>query len=539
MEFSNLLKVAALVLVAPCAVAQQAFPVPTPVAQILSGPALDCLTPPLPTGEGERQWLDALYAPGGYQPLWNRSSLQALVGQLDALADDGLEPQVYHLDALRHLAAQPESAERAQACQDVLASTAYLQALHDLNGGRLAQARVEPLWQPDDMPPAADFNAMLGMALAEVARPERAFEQARPSLARYRDLRQRYAALRREPLPQWLAIPDGPLLRPGAVDERVALLEQRLQVQGDLSQGVLAPTPLPSTVYGTALVEAVKLFQRNHLLKPDGVVGPGTLAELNRTADERMDQIRINLERLRWLAHEIQPTSVLIDIAGAEVFFLRDNRVAWQARTQVGRPSRATPLLRSHITHLTLNPTWTIPPTILREDKLPELSRDAAGYLAANRMRVIDYEGNEVDPHSVDWQRPGRVLVRQDAGPGSALGRVVVRFPNPFSVYLHDTPSQRLFDNLPRLFSSGCVRIERVSELVDQLLAEASPSERERVAELWNSGETKRVNLPRPIPIVMAYWTVQMGGDGQLQFRPDIYGHDARLLKALNQANRI
>ena len=537
MSVSNSLLAGMLALFAPLALAET--PAPTPVEQWLMESSLSCVSPALQLSETDQQWLQPFYTTGGFQPVWDADSLKALFEQLQALSDDGLEPRAYHLEPLRELAAVEQPSERLTACVDVLASTAYLQALRDLDQGRLEQAKVEPLWQPEGSVQAPNQAPLLAAALAGIDEPAKAFEHARPSFAPYRALRQRYAELRRETLPQWLAIPGGSLLRPGAVDGRVPLLEQRLQLRGDLSQGAVPLVAEQSPVYGTALVEAVKAFQRNHLLKPDGIVGPGTLAELNRSASERMDQVRINLERLRWLSKEIEPTSVLIDVAGAEVMFLRDNAIAWQARTQVGRPARPTPLLRSRITHLTLNPTWTIPPTILREDKLPELRRDAAGYLAANHMRVIDYEGNTLDPRGVDWERPGRIMVRQDAGAHSPLGKVAIRFPNPFSVYLHDTPSQRLFDNLPRLFSSGCVRIERVSELVDQLLAEATPAQRARIARQWDSGQTLRADLPRPIPILMAYWTAQVGGDGQLQFRPDIYGHDARLLEALNKSNRI
>jgi len=527
----------ALALTAPLALAD-ATP-PSPLEQQLAEPSLTCVSPALTLTAKDREWLEPFYLLRGAQPVWSAANLPALFTQLENLVDDGLEPRAYHLEPLRELAAVDDPSPRLSACVEVLATTAYLQALRDLAYGRLEQATVEPLWEPESMAVEQSQAPLLALAQAGLNDPAQAFEQARPDFGPYRDLRQRYAELRRQVLPQWLAIPGGSSLKPGAVDGRVPLLEQRLQLHGDLSQGAPALVAEETSVYSTALVEAVKAFQRNHLLKPDGVVGPATLAELNRSASERMDQIRINLERLRWLSREIEPTSVLIDVAGAEVMFLRDHAIAWQARTQVGRPARPTPLLRSRITHLTLNPTWTIPPTILREDKLPELRRDAAGYLAANRMRVIDYDGNEVDPRSVDWERPGRVMIRQEAGTHSPLGKVAIRFPNPFSVYLHDTPSQRLFDNLPRLFSSGCVRIERVTELVDQLLAEATPGERARIARQWDSGRTLRADLPRPVPILMAYWTAQVGADGQVQFRPDIYGHDARLLKALDASNRI
>ena len=226
---------------------------------------------------------------------------------------------------------------------------------------------------------------------------------------------------------------------------------------------------------------------------------------------------------------------VLVDLAGARVFYYRDGQLLWQARTQVGRAERPSPLPKPRITPLTLNPPWTVPPTIFHKDKLPEIQRNRA-YLAENRIRVLDSNGNELNPHSVDWNNPRGILLRQDAGPKSALGVLAIRFPNPFSVYLHDTPSQQLFNKLPRVFSSGCVRVEKVMQLFDHLLAEATPAERQRIDALLASGKTKNVNLPHAVTILLAYWTVEADDKGRLQFRPDIYQHDAAILAALQAA---
>ena len=314
---------------------------------------------------------------------------------------------------------------------------------------------------------------------------------------------------------------------------------QRLTSEGYLSEAAVeARAQNPDIdLYDQLLVEAVETYQREHLLKDDGIVGPATLTELNVSPAARRDQLRVNLERLRWLAREAEPTMVLVDIAGAKISYYQNGQRRWQARTQVGRAERQTPLLKSRISHLTLNPTWTVPPTIFREDKLPEIRRDI-GYLAKNRIRVLDHAGNQLDPHQIDWSNPPGILLRQDAGPDSALGVVAIRFPNPFSVYLHDTPNQHLFDKLPRVFSSGCVRVEQVGGLLDFLLADARPAERERIASIQASGNTKDVNLPRPVTILMAYWTVEVGDDGRLHYRPDLYQRDAALLTALEQAER-
>lgn len=506
------------------------------IRQQLAQPALNCATPAVALDEPRRALLAEFYRQQDHAPLWHPPGrLPQLLEQLEQLADDGLDPHGYPLASLRRLAG-PASTD---ACTDVLASHAYLQALLDLGWGRLDPAKVEPIWHSPHTPAPVRPNSPPPFAASGLDDLPGAFAQARPQFPLYRTLRSTWAELRQQPLPHWQRVAEGPLLRPGKRDPRVLALAQRLTSEGYLSEAAVATRAQNPDIdlYDPLLVEAVEAYQRAHLLKDDGIVGPATLTELNISPAARRDQLRVNLERLRWLAREAEPEMVLVDIAGAKVSYFRDGQRLWQARTQVGRAERQTPLLKSRITHLTLNPTWTVPPTIFREDKLPEIRRDL-GYLARNRISVIDHAGNRLDPQQVDWNNPGGIMLRQDAGPRSALGVVAIRFPNPFAVYLHDTPNQHLFDRLPRVFSSGCVRVERVSQLLDFLLADATPAERERIASIQASGETRQVNLPRPLPILMAYWTVEVGDDGHLHYRPDLYHHDVALLAALERSER-
>jgi murein L,D-transpeptidase YcbB/YkuD len=520
-------------LVAPPSTAERSSELAEAIHRQLVEPRLTCLIPSVPLDPASLEGLWEFYQLEAFEPAWNGERLDGLIEQLEQLADDGLEPERYFLHALRQLRQIERGAPRLLACLDTLASQAYLMALRHLRVGRLDPATVEPIWHADGMAPVFDQPAFLLDARAGLDDLPAAFARARPAFEPYQALRRAYAAQRRQPLPVWLPVPTGPLLKPQAVDARVPLLERRLAAEGYLPDTVLRQEGRGDHLYGLELETAVRAFQRRHQLKEDGIVGPLTLAALNRSPAQRMEQLRLNLERLRWLSREVPETGVLVNVAGAEVYFLRAGQPVWQARTQVGRATRKTPLLKSGITHLTLNPTWTVPPTILREDKLPEIRNDL-NYLAENRMRVFDREGNELDPVSVDWENPADLRLRQDAGPHNALGQVAIRFPNPFAVYLHDTPSQRLFESLPRTFSSGCVRVERVAELVELLLTDASAEQRERIARQWASGRTQRADLPRPIPILLAYWTVRVGEEGELLFYPDLYGYDARLLAALN-----
>jgi murein L,D-transpeptidase YcbB/YkuD len=253
------------------------------------------------------------------------------------------------------------------------------------------------------------------------------------------------------------------------------------------------------------------------------------VAELNISPLMRREQLRINLERFRWLSQDLEPEGVLVNVAAAQLSVYQSGIPVWQTRLQVGRAERQTPLLKSRITRLTLNPTWTIPPTIMREDKLPAIRLNPE-YLRQQNLQVLDPEGRPLAPEHIDWARPGNILLRQEAGPRNPLGKIVMRFPNPYSVYLHDTPSQPLFTKGPRAFSSGCVRVEQPLLLRDLLV---TPAERTRTDELLATGVTHEFRLATPVPVLLGYWTVEVDRQGGLVYAPDIYGHDLVLMKAM------
>ncbi|MGY2291303.1 L,D-transpeptidase family protein [Pseudomonas sp. SDO528_S397] len=459
--------------------------------------------------------LQAFYQQQGNVALWSSvDGLAPLQAQLNLLADDGLDPSHYGLPTA--------NASGNVLCEDIATSQQYLQALHDLHFGRLQQSRFEPLWraQPPEQDPDTQVLALAATGMQDLAR---AFDQARPSAPLYRSLRNAYASLRQQPLPQWDAVAGGPLLRPGMEDARVPELARRL-----VGGGYLASVPTGSQYQGE-LVKAVKSFQHSHSLQDDGVIGPGTVTELNISPAMRREQLRINLERFRWLSRDLEPDGVLVNVASAQLSVYQGGVPVWQTRLQVGRADRQTPLLKSRITRLTLNPTWTIPPTILREDKLPAIRLNPE-YLRQQNLQVLDSEGRPLSPDQVDWARPGNILLRQGAGPRNPLGRIVLRFPNPYSVYLHDTPSQPLFSKGPRAFSSGCVRVEQPLQLRDLLV---SPAEKARTEELLATETTHEFRLATPVPVLLSYWTVQADSQGALLYAPDIYGRDPVLIKAM------
>lgn len=477
--------------------------------------------------------LHEFYALRAQQPVWTNPAARVnLLAAVQGVESEGLRPADYHLAALQ--AASPDDSAEAPG-MDLLRSDALIRlATHHVRG-KLDPLSVEAEIDLHGPELGADAIALLATAVAsgdiagtlqQLAPRNDLYQGLKRGLAEYRGIAARGG---------WPQIPEGPTLRPGEHSPRVALLRQRLLASGDLA----ADTGTDPQFYDPALEAAVRHFQARHLLAADAAVGKRTLAAANVNVDARIDQIRVNLERARWLLHDLPPTHVLVDIAGFEVRYVRDGVELLRSRAAVGRPYRKTPIFRSAIRYLEFNPTWTVPPTILTNDVLPEIRKNL-GYLAKRHMRVLGADGREVDPASVDWRRySGRNLpwvIRQDPGPQNALGQVKFMFPNAHAVYLHDTPERKLFLQAERAFSSGCIRIEEARRLALLLLEAEGRSEAEVEAKFADL-KTQRVALARPVPILLYYWTVAIEDDGDVLFKRDLYDRDAGLLAALDNTD--
>ena len=483
-----------------------------------------------------------------FQPHWREPArLDALIAALADLSDDGLDPNDYHIEVLQAFRTdqrRPGGLSPAEQAElELMAADAMGLALYHLYMGKVDPVKLSSQWNfsTRSMPRELGIER-LGEALA-TGQIREAFDRARPQHAWYQRGRERlkdYRAI--AAAGGWSAIGDGPTLEPGVSDPRVPALRHRLEITGDLA-GTASQDFRPSQVYDAELEAGVRHFQERHGLATDGRVGPGTRAALNVPVAARIDQIRVNLERGRWVLPELRGEFVLVDVAGFYVSYFRDNEPIWTSRVVVGRPYRETPIFRSQITYVVLNPTWTIPPGILAKDKLPVIRRDP-GYLTRNNIRVIDSSGREVNPHSVDWNRysGGRLppyQFRQDPGDDNALGHVKIMFPNPYLVYLHDTPSKSLFDKDERTFSSGCIRVEKAFELAELVLNDPVRWNRAAIDSAIASKRTQTVNLAKPVPVLILYWTAQPRPDGQVVFRNDVYGRDPPTLAALNSDFRL
>jgi len=481
--------------------------------------------------------LPVLYGESGYEPLWNAPGrVEELITLVTESRNDGLLPVDYHLTALARLLplarSQPTPAHLAEL--DLLASDSFMLLLYHMYFGKVDPRTLEPTWNFETRQiegrEAVDYvrDAIHGGRLRDAvvaARPDHwMYQHGRDALRTYRQLLAEGG---------WPGVRGGETLKPGMTDPRILELRRRLAITGDLRGA-----PLDLETYDEPLAAAVRSFQERHRLTADAEVGPATLAELNVPAEARMRQIQVNLERARHVLHEIGDEDlVIVDIAGYELRYVQDRKVTWTSRVVVGRPYRQTPIFKSAIDHVIVNPTWTVPPTILSQDILPEVRRDP-GYLARKGLDVIDRNGRRVDPASVDWSRyTGRNFpysLRQAPGDANALGRIKIMFPNPYLVYLHDTPSRSLFDRDERAFSSGCIRVERPFELVERLLHDPD-WDGAALQRAVATGRTQTIRLAKPVKILLIYWTVDETDDGRIVFKRDVYDRDARLWQALNE----
>ncbi len=484
-----------------------------------------------------------------FQPAWqDPAKLDQLVASIDDLRNDGLDPNDYHLEALQsyRLDVRMKSPLTLQdrADLELLATDAFMLGLYHVYLGKVDPVKLSSQWNFSQRP-TLSFDEGLQRFSARLAAGEirEAFDGARPAHVWYqrgRESLKQYRAI--AAAGGWPTLADGPTLKPGMSDARIPVLRKRLEITKDLLPAPANVAAVDPGLYDATLEQGVKAFQERHGLAADGAIGPGTRAAMNVPVAERIDQIRINLERGRWTLHEIKGEFVLVDVAGFYVSYFRNDEPIWTSRVVVGKDQRETPIFRSKITYVVFNPTWTIPPGILVKDKLPVLKRNP-GALKAMNIRVLDRSGREVNPYSVNWNQYGPSRLPpyqfvQDPGPNNALGLVKVMFPNPYLVYLHDSPAKSLYEQDQRTFSSGCIRVQKPFELAELVLNDPQWNQ-QSIDAVIATKQTRTVNLKSPVPVLILYWTAQPRPDGQVTFRNDVYGRDPPTLAALDSDFRV
>lgn len=472
--------------------------------------------------------LRRLYASTNHAPIWLRPGgikmAHSLLEVLQAADEHGLNPEAYHVASIKRLLEAHSLDHEHAVGLELLLSDAFIAYATRLLYG-LDQSHED--WEDGD-PVTLLLQAVNDVGI------KAAFSAMIPSFPGYVALKQALAHYRKMAFQGgWPTVPDGPSMHFGDDGERVLLLRRRLMASGDLN-----PHAMVHERFDKALEAAVRRFQMRHGLAADGVVGPKTLQALNRPVEWRIQQILLNLDRIRSLPLHLGKRFLLVNVAGFYMEAWEDSQKVFTSPVIVGRQARQTPQFRARMTYMVINPFWVVPRRIAVEDLLPVFRQDPKA-LQEKGFHVYSIQNGEqeVDPTTIDWSKLGPdffpYLIKQEPGPLNALGRIKFIFPNSYHIYLHDTPARELFSHEVRSFSSGCIRVMHPIELAEILLKEDPKWDKSKILSAIESGKRKVVRLPAPVPVYIVYWTAWADENGRVHFRNDVYGRDPQDLARL------
>ncbi len=481
----------------------------------------------------------SMYLTNDMRPYWvgingPGQKAEALLSVLNTSLEDGLNPDHYRLIDIHNIwqSRKPDDL----AALDVMLTLAMGSYVADMREGRAAACNLDPKLFASARDHKVNIIEIIHQALAAPDLVQFLRQQA-PQHFGYQSLKTALADYRKmADQGGWPGIPGGKVLKPGMEDNRIALLILRLQATNDLQQPVT-----PSDSYNEPLVEAVKHFQKRYNLEQDGIIGKATLAALNIPVQDHIRRIIINMERWRWLPHNLDGQRLLVNIAGFYLAATQDEQLEITMPVIVGKVYHETPVFTHTMRYIEFNPFWNIPNSIAEDEMVPKMINDPE-YLKKERIRIFEgwqEDAPEVDPASINWQTIGkginRYRLRQDPGPDNALGTIKFMFPNKYNVYLHDTPSHGLFKRNKRSFSHGCIRVSRPRDLALYLLNKDQEGwSEERIDTLIAKGERTVVPLKKPFPVHILYRTVLVDPrDNTIHFYDDVYGRDTLLSRAL------
>jgi murein L,D-transpeptidase YcbB/YkuD len=492
--------------------------------------------------------LPRFYFSRAYQPAWTSPTgplpaVDALVAAIMHTRHEGLRSGDYHLAAIRALLQELQQAsemEQPPAMQslvglELLCTDAFLLLASHLAAGRVNPETIHSKWVVNI--PEAQLAALLQKAI-ETERIEASLQTLLPHHPGYHALGDMLEHYRRLDNSVTLApISTGPKMLKGSRGDRVRQIRQRLMLLGDLaSDDMRAPD-----LFDDELEAAVLRYQKRHGLKADGIVGQRTLAALNVPLQKRIGQIELNMERWRWIPHDLGERYLLVNIADYKLTVMENHRKVMDMKVVVGRNYRLTPVFSDMMKYLVINPYWNVPTTIAIKDLLPRVRKDHT-YLEKMGFKVFtswQEDAAELDAASIDWSQiaPESFMfrLRQEAGPANALGRIKFIFPNRFAVYLHDTPSKSIFKQTRCGIISGCIRLEKPVDLAAYLLQGQAGWTRADIAAAIDSRERIVLPVKAKVNIHLLYWTAWVDESGTLHFRDDIYKRDLPLAAALKE----
>jgi len=481
--------------------------------------------------------LDRFYSAINYAPVWfdqgrPKPDVNIALNELHSAPDHGLSASTYNFDWLTQ-EIQAISKEKVNlparlAHIETALTIALLRYANHLHYGRTHSPYLSRQTKKDTF----DRVEWLRVALTQ-NKLSSAITEAEPTHPFYKQLKDiliQYRKLSQSPWPTLPALPDKAKVEPGEHYSGVAALYDKLLVLGDISSA----SPRPSSdIYEESVVEGVKHFQERHGLTADGIFGKQSFLELNKPLEERVHQLELTLERLRWLPRFSSEPHILVNIPSYSLFAFSDNHTSQPTlamRVIVGKSKQTpTPIFNSAMQQVEFNPYWHVPQSILREEIVPKLEEDPT-YLQHKGMELAGGEDTEdINEDVLEALQKGQLRVRQKPGSKNALGRIKFILPNAMDIYLHATPSVRLFERARRDFSHGCIRVEHPVELAQFVLHNPQSWSADHIKAAMSSKKTHRVRLPSPIPIFIFYSTAMVDEHGHVLFFPDIYHHDEKL----------
>ena len=471
-----------------------------------------------------------------YKPLWldakgrlNRA--YDLLYVIIHAEDEGLEPSDYYLGEIKKYWDSKQPGDSIHL--DLLLTAALFRYSNHVYSGRFNPHDLDADWHIKNSPLNvrslfADVakKESITQLLKELPPQHSGYQLLKKELRRFRDLKQQG---------RWQRFKSGPTLEPGKHHQQVKQLRQRLEMTGDLVECCLRDID----IFDHELAEAVKRYQLRHGLQADGRVGGQTRRSLNITANARLRQIRINMERWRWLPRKLGKRYLMVNMTGFELYLMENGSSVLSMPVIIGKAYRSTPTFSGRVSTMEYNPYWTIPENMAIEDMIPRLIRDPS-FLEKRSIRLFRgwADAQEIDPKTVDWRKLDKdnfpYWMRQDPGPENALGRVKFLFSNPYEIYLHGTPDKHLFDRVVRTFSSGCIRVKDPVQLASYLLNDGSQQMEEEILANIHLGTNQKLSLSITVPIYLVYWTTWTDQDDRVNFRDDIYGRDAPLNSAFD-----
>lgn len=489
--------------------------------------------------------LSLFYSNRNYSPAWfSHNTLNnngyALVDYIRQVDQQGLRPEDYHLNLIEEYIGQILWLYRPLASTEIMKMDILLTDAFLLLGSNLYYGKVNPekegaSWNMQRKDPELRLDLILEEALSE-NNIDRELNKLAPRYGAYWRMKEELAFYLSLNEQLWPAIISDISIKPGESNKLLPRIRERLiKLRYQLTDSI-------SITFDEELEKQLKMFQQDWGLNSDGVIGKSTLEGLNISPFKLISRLKVNMERYRWLPLQVSEKHIIINIANFKLDLIEGSDTLISMRVIVGKGPRTTPVFNELLSYIVFSPNWTVPNTILQEDVIPELLKGSE-YLDKRGMILLRNDGSELAYKDVDWSTITKdnfpYMVRQNPGPGNALGRVKFMFPNTYNVYIHDTPSKGNFASDNRDLSSGCVRVEKPFDLAVLLLSDSPEWTPANILLAMQQDKEQTVRLKIPVKVMLTYLTAWTDGSDRIQFRKDIYQRDELLMKALNQKPEV